>query len=150
MSDSIRLGLFRAVHDLDVRGLHLSSKWASELLLTYLPENEHEDEMHHPYSEEKISSSEYGLILFTRSLVREHEYQRAAHLLRKSFIYKSGLPASFVGKFLYFYSLYMAGEKSRDLEKSGNLAPENSKLGNPYIREIVEGMYPLYINVSEK
>jgi hypothetical protein len=133
----------KAIIDLNVRGLKLSSKWMSEQLLGLrsnfddnqfhccphpLVQNSHQDiEDYSPFKTDLLSSYEYDLITFGCTLLALGEYQRCSHILRQPNLIiqnhvsgsrmKADVPQpskSNTRLFLSIYSLYLAGEKIKD------------------------------------
>jgi Anaphase promoting complex subunit 8 / Cdc23 len=145
----VRQHLRLAVRKLDARGLQLASKWACEQLVGMdSDETLVSDSSGYSFSQfdsndnEIVSEKEQDLLLFARSLLTNGEYQRCAHLLRRSTkgsicseidsrdsrhpnsisvttkamskLLTNGAVKSKLGLFLSVYSMYMAGEKLKE------------------------------------
>ena len=138
-----------AVRKLNDRGLHLASKWACEQLvgMDYEDSSAVDESGRMSWKvdshDSEITDKEGDLLLFARSLLTNGEYQRCAHLLRRStsctnngtdshahdtstfggdgliskatskLLSKSSVKSS-LGVFLSVYSMYMAGEKLKE------------------------------------
>ena len=144
MSDivGIHRQLRLAVNNLNSRGLQLASKWACEQLVGMEIEDSGEVEQNRSSDDgfslvERVSERENDLLLLARSLLTNGEYQRCAHLLRRStnfaartnLLDRTGIDTSAkgtskllaneavkskLGIFLSVYSMYMAGEKLKE------------------------------------
>lgn len=140
----IRQQLLLAVQKLDARGLQLSSKWACEQLVGMDTEqstqfmNMSSTSLQH--GSDNVPSKELELLLFGRCLITNGEYQRCAHLLRRSSnnisvdmnvdsnssssaarnskLHFNSAVKSDLGLFLSVYSLYMAGEKLKEQQQA--------------------------------
>ena len=145
----VRQHLRLAVRKLDARGLQLASKWACEQLVgmesddTFVTDSSGSTFLQFDSNNNEIvSEKEQDLLLFARSLLTNGEYQRCAHLLRRSTkgsncneidnhdsrqpssisvaaitmskLLTNGAVKSNLGLFLSVYSLYMAGEKLKE------------------------------------
>ena len=153
----VRQHLRLAVRKLDARGLQLASKWACEQLVGMdSDESLGSDSRGYAISQqdsndnEIVSEKEQDLLLFARSLLTNGEYQRCAHLLRRSTkgnivneidsrdsrhpnsisvttkamskLLTNGAVKSKLGLFLSVYSMYMAGEKLKEqLQATDNI-----------------------------
>ena len=136
----IRRQLRLAVQKLDARGLQLSSKWACEQLVGMEPEESVDSEGVECYpsyyrecSDENVPTTELDTLLFAKSLLTNGEYQRCAHLFRRSNVPNSAsiidsssrsasnnAVKSNLGLFLSVYSMYMAGEKLKEQQQATN------------------------------
>ena len=138
-----------AVQKLNDRGLHLASKWACEQLvgMDYEESSVDDDSARTSWkalsNDSEITDKEQDLLLFARSLLTNGEYQRCAHLLRRSTsstnngteahahdsatsssnavithaaskLLSNSSVKSCLGVFLSVYSMYMAGEKLKE------------------------------------
>ena len=133
-----------AVQMLNARGLNISSKWACEQLMGMngdeISDNEDQESMVAlaDFQYDKVPPKEVDILLFSRSLINNCEFQRCAHLLRRSNGNKSntsqassgdtaaaskllnGAVVSQLGLFLAAYSMYMAGEKLKEQQQAND------------------------------
>eukprot|EP01041_Mallomonas_annulata_P003336 gene3336-6600_t len=133
--------LRQAIHDLNIRGLRLAAKWASEQLLGISDSSDDDDIAFQSSYTEKISNAENDLILFANTLLGSGEYQRCASLMRTH----NKKINSMLGKFIGFYALFMAGEKLKD--QNITESPEGidkTRSRNPFLLDLIRDMSLLY------
>ena len=115
MESYLRSNLRQATFELDSRGQSIAAKWACEQLLGLADHADDTDDTSANWDSALYAdnSNPGDAFIFASSLIGFGEFQRCAHVLRKGNFSDSKL-----GIFLYFYSLYMAGEKIKDQHES--------------------------------
>lgn len=126
-----RAQLRAAVRDLSDRGLKCSAKWAAEQLVGLAggPLDDEAGTSDAPMSpaEEVGSREEEDQLLLAKAYFDLNEFKRAAHALR--------VARGASGRFLRWYSLFLAGQKRQAEEeaeeRSGGAGAPGSLLGKP-------------------
>jgi AraC-like DNA-binding protein len=110
---ALKLKLRQATSDLSTRGLHFSSKFASEQLLGLADLQDLEQCFPHSRFDDETSNHLYNdLLMFSKSLLTLGEFQRCAYLIRSK-TQNLFSPATKVTRliqelrFIAAYSLYM-------------------------------------------
>lgn len=151
----VRRKLMQSIEDMSIRGLKMSAKWSSEQLLGMQDEvGDDADIDQIEFNSVLIPSSEKNLIHYANLLIVNGEYQRCAHVLRGKRL--SNQINSNIGTFLTYYSLYMAGEKMKELSISegsqNKTSTKDSNKGNrdvhfnPFLNDIFKDLLPAYQN----
>lgn len=185
LKDIISASLQQTIHACQIRGLYHTSEWASEQLMGLDPQPKAQNNgnnMIHATSDEpqgdklntsnlfsniveNVNAQELPVILLSQSLLCLGQYQRCAYNIRQFIDSRS--PKIFPSKlvlFIYSYSKYMAGEKTRqqqadahqdhgdkETNNSGksslNKAKEEDKLAtskNKNLPELYQELLPFY------
>lgn len=142
--DELRL----AVRQLSERGLRCSSKWAAEQLIGLQPAaataSSEDHEMAGTSSDELVqeeeSEHEQDLVLLAKAYFDSNEFLRAAHTLRNAQAAR--------GRFLRWYSLFLAGEKRKDEEamEESNIAVTTAPTAKP--RAVNEQLSTLHAELA--
>ena len=146
-----------AANDCQSFGLSTALKWISEQLVGIKPFKIDNSTL----APNLIISKESSYSVLARCLLQEGEYQRCSHILKKEERHSQ------ISLFLLHYSSYLAGEKFKMQmqQEQGNaaapVANNKDKLAaseeaspkqprNPYLHEIFNSLYPMYISFHNK
>ena len=102
---TVRAELRQSIREFSERGLRSSAKWAAEQLVG-LPQSDADDEMALVSDPSGADAEEPDRVLLAKAYFDANEFRRASHALTGS--------KSHCGRFLRWYSLYLAGEKRKD------------------------------------